>query len=88
MEFEWDEDKRRKVLAKHGIDFFQATELFEIGHVILPARSDVEPRWTAVGLLYGQWVAVIFTRRGDRLRLVTARRARDHERRAYRSVYN
>ncbi len=88
MEFEWDEDKRLKVLEKHGIDFWRATELFEINHVILPARSEQELRWTAVGLLQESWVAVIFTLRGDRTRLITARRARDHEQRAYRSIYN
>ena len=42
MEFEWDEAKRLKVLEKHGIDFWRATELFEINHVILPARSEQE----------------------------------------------
>ena len=88
MEFEWDEDKRLKVLEKHGIDFWRATELFEIDHIILPARSEIELRWTAVGFLSGSWVAVIFTQRGDRVRLVTARRARLNEQRAYRSVYN
>ena len=88
MEFEWDEDKRQKVLEKHGIDFWRVTELFETCHVILPARSDTEQRWTAVGRIQATWVAVIFTQRGEKLRLITARGARKNERRAYRSVYN
>lgn len=88
MEFEWDEDKRRKVLEKHGIDFWRATALWDGNHVIMEARFQNESREKAIGFLDGWWVVVVFTRRGDRLRFVTARRARENEKRAYRSVYN
>jgi uncharacterized DUF497 family protein len=88
MEFEWDESKRQKVLEKHGIDFWRATALWDGNHVVLEARIGTEFRQKAVGFLDGWWVVVVFTRRGDKLRLVTARRARENEKRAYRSVYN
>jgi uncharacterized DUF497 family protein len=88
MEFEWDESKRRKVLEKHGIDFQLAARVLMAEHVLLPARSDVEPRFLAVGFLDGEWVTVVHTWRGESCRVITARKAREHERRAYRSVYN
>lgn len=88
MEFEWDEAKRLAVLEKHGIDFWRATAIWDVNHVIFDARHQGERRQMAVGFLDGWWIAVIFTWRGERLRLVTARRARENEKRAYRSVYN
>lgn len=88
MEFEWDESKRLAVLQKHGIDLWRATAIWDADHVILDARYQGERREMAVGFLDGWWIAVVFTRRGDRTRLVTARRARENEKRAYRSVFN
>lgn len=88
MEFEWDEDKRRKVLEKHGIDFQRAARLLMEDHVILPARSEAERRHIAVGFIDGGWLAVVYTWRGETCRIITARKARENERRAYRSVYH
>lgn len=88
MEFEWDEDKRRKVLEKHGIDFVDLDVFFD-GLVLWGgARSDDEPREMAVGWSGAALITVIFTRRGDKLRLITARRAREHEKRAYRALFH
>ena len=88
MEFEWDEAKRLKVLEKHGIDFLDLDELFDRDVLFLPARSDGEARELAVGWSGTMWVTVVFTRRGEKLRLITARRARENERRAYRAVFH
>ncbi len=88
MEFEWDEEKRRLVLEKHGFDFVDVIELFKGAYLILDAKSDVEFREIAVGVLGEKLIAVIFTRRGERVRLITARRVRENERRAYRAVYH
>lgn len=88
MEFEWDEAKRQAVLEKHGIDFWRATAIWDMDHVILEAQFQGERREKAVGFLDGWWVVVVFTRRGERLRLVTARRAREDEKRAYRFVFD
>lgn len=87
MEVEWDEAKRQLVLAKHGLDFLRAGLVFLGPHVVLPARSDGELREIAVGPSEGKMIAVIYTRRGDKVRLITARRARDNECRAYRAVF-
>ena len=88
MEFEWDEVERLKVLEQHGIDFVDLDELFDRDVLYLPARSDGEAREMAVGWTGSMWVAGVFTRRGGKLRLITARRARENERRAYRAVFH
>lgn len=88
MEFEWDEEKRLKVLDKHGVDFVKAVQVFRTDHVVMAARSEEEPRFAATACLNGEWYTVIFTVRGDVRRLITARKARENERRAYRSVYS
>jgi uncharacterized DUF497 family protein len=60
--FDWDEQKNELNLAKHGIDFDGAIEVFN-GPIIL-RRSDRnnEERWTALGL---------FGRSIDRRRICT-----------------
>lgn len=85
--FEWDEAKRLSTIAKHGIDFAAVLTIFEGDHLIIPAKSDAEPRFAAVANWKGTWVTVIFTRRGETLRLITARRARDNERTHYHARY-
>lgn len=88
MDFEWDEEKRLKVLEKHGIDFLDLDELFDRDVLFLPARIDGEPREKAIGWTARIWITVVFTRRNGKLRLITARRARVNEQRAYRAVFH
>ena len=87
MKFEWDERKRQLVLEKHGIDFRRAIDVITGDAVFVQARSDVEQRKLAIGLLDGVMIAVVFTMRDEDIRLVTARRARKNERRAYHARY-
>ena len=47
--FEWNEDKRRLSLKKHGLDFLDAVEVFEAEYLRLPGRSDIEIREIAIG---------------------------------------
>ena len=84
--FEWDNQKRELNLAKHGIDFDSAIEIFH-GPIIL-RRSDRnnEERWTALGYSDDRLVVVVFTRRADVIRIISARRARKNEEREYRNA--
>lgn len=85
MEFEWDPAKDRANLEKHGIDFEDAIGIFE--RQVFTERSDREgeERWKAVGMLEGREIAVIYTMREGRHRIISARRASRNERRAYRT---
>jgi len=50
-------------------------------------KSDIEVRWIAIGLLDNVEIAVIYTMRGEAIRLITARRARQNERDAYHAHF-
>ncbi|MFN3943928.1 MAG: BrnT family toxin [Allosphingosinicella sp.] len=68
MDFEWDEDKRLTNLAKHGIDFRRAREIWG-GPAVDPfsaAVRDGERRFVAIGLVGEDEmiVAVVYTDRG------------------------
>jgi uncharacterized DUF497 family protein len=84
VEFEFDEAKSRANLAKHGIDFVQAQDLWlDDMRVEIPARTEDEPRLVVVGRIADRhWSAVISYREG-RVRLISVRRARAEEVRLY-----
>ena len=86
MMFEWDLAKNAANITKHGIDFEDAIGVFE--GAVLEVRSDrgSEKRWKAVGEIEGVVIAVVFTWREDRRRIISARKARNNERRAYRAA--
>ena len=85
-EFEWDDEKREINFAKHGIDFDSAIAVFH-GPIIL-RRSDRnnEERWTALGYSDDRLILVVFTRRAEAFRIISARRARKNEEREYRNA--
>lgn len=90
MEFEWDEVKNASNKIKHGISFTDALRIF-FGdtHIRIDDRRDYgEVRYQAYGELNGRVVVVVFTRRGEgRIRIISARKAHDHEQRTYRSLF-
>lgn len=84
--FEWDEEKSKSNLTKHGIDFEDASEVF-YGPVILRGSSrNSEERWIAIGKSRDRILSVIFTRRNDLIRIISARHPRPNEERAYRNA--
>jgi uncharacterized DUF497 family protein len=82
--FEWDEAKRLANIAKHDIDFEQAKEIWQGRFVEIPSPQEHgEERLLAYGEIDGVEIAVVFTWRDDRRRLISARKARDYEREWY-----
>jgi uncharacterized protein (DUF4415 family) len=58
--FEWDEEKRARNLAKHGLDFLDARRLFDGRPTVsVPARTETEAR-----VLTGKVYTVVWTQRG------------------------
>lgn len=83
--FEWDTKKDEANRERHKIGFLAASALFEQEHVEAEARMEAgERRLLAVGMVRGQHVVVIYTWRGERRRLISARKARENEKEAYR----
>lgn len=88
MRFEWDETKRLGVLEARGIDFVDAHLLFE-GRPVLtePVHRAGEERWLSIGQIEKKLIAVVWTWREDRIRIIAMRRARDEEKNRYGAVY-
>lgn len=84
LTFEWDPDKAEANYAKHRIDFEDAARLFGEPHLTNAAPHPGELRFVSVGYLGDLAVAVVWTPRGDAVRIISARRARREEREAYR----
>lgn len=89
MKFEWDEEKRRENIGKHGFDFSDAPVMF-VGPMLVAHddRCDYgEDRWIGVGMANGRFVVVVFAERGEGndkiIRIISMRKALKHEREAY-----
>jgi uncharacterized DUF497 family protein len=85
ISFVWDERKRLSNIEKHGIDFQDAIEVFSDPDA-LSFQSRVEheeDRYLIIGRCQGRVITVIFTWRGDTIRVISARMARREERQRY-----
>ena len=86
MELEWDPRKAIANLRKHGVDFADAgTVLHDEQAITIPDESsDAEDRFITPGMdALGRVLVVVYTWRGDRPRLISARKATPRERRHY-----
>jgi uncharacterized protein len=81
---EWNEEKAATNRRKHGIDFDEATEVLYGLHLLRRSDRNKETRWIAIGESEGRVITLVFTWRGSTLRIISARRARKNEERAYR----
>lgn len=81
--FEWDAEKDDANIRKHGISFERAAGIFEHPFLRLRSTYEKESRWVALGESQEQVIAVIYTERESRIRIISARMARKHEREIY-----
>jgi uncharacterized protein len=85
-DFEWDDAKAASNLAKHKVSFEAAVAVFadpEMVVVSATRQSDGEARFRAVGAIEARLFTVVYTMRGGRKRLISARRSNRREERAY-----
>ncbi len=89
MKFEWDSEKDRENIKKHGVSFQEATTVFGdplAATIPDPDHSHGEERYVTVGLsTSNRLVVVSHTEQGDNFRIISAREANSHERRTYES---
>jgi uncharacterized DUF497 family protein len=89
MKFEWDAQKERENIRKHGVSFQEATTVFGdplAGTIPDPDHSHGEPRYITVGLTSSHRLVVVsHTEQGENFRIISAREASPHERRTYES---
>jgi uncharacterized DUF497 family protein len=85
--FEWDEAKSRRNLNKHGVSFEEASTIFgdPLARTIHDTlHSKEEDRFVNLGVSQrGRLLVVVFTDRGERIRIVSARVATRRERKDY-----
>ncbi len=83
MEIEFDPAKNAENLRKHGIALEQARQLWEVPAVAVKARTVGEDRFMIIGRLGHKLYSAIFTMRGEKIRLISARRSHRKEEQIY-----
>jgi uncharacterized DUF497 family protein len=87
MQFEWNEKKAASNFKKHGVTFHEATTVFGDYFSITipdPLHSHSEDRFIILGMSNKERLLVVgHTDRGDKKRLITARKATKAERAQY-----
>ncbi len=85
--FEWDEKKAQINLKKHKVSFDEAQTVFvDYLSVIKPdaEHSDFEERMLIMGMTYKSRVVVVsYAEHGDKIRLISTRKATRNERKQY-----
>lgn len=87
MRYEWDERKRHSNLEKHGLDFFDVAVVFESSHVVVHSPYSSEKRLLAIGIFKKRFVTIVYTMRGEAIRIISFRRARHEERDTYQKLF-
>jgi uncharacterized protein len=85
MAYQWDRDKAASNLNKHGIDFADAVSVFsdDLATTVNDERFE-EERFITIGIdAFGRVLVVVYTWRGDEIRLISARKATRTERNQY-----
>lgn len=89
MLFDWNEEKAKSNLAKHGVSFDEATSVFDDPLFLTfadPEHSLGEQRFIIIGeSAKGRLLVVSYTERTKTIRLISARLATNKERKAYES---
>ena len=87
VEFEWDEDKERLNLSKHGISFAEAIDTFFDPNgiqLIDEGHSSTEKRYYWIGKSKsGRVLTTYFTKRGRKIRIIGCAKWRK-----FRRIYN
>lgn len=90
VKFEWDKGNVDKSYSKHGVEPKETEEVFvDNDSLILPdfKHSQIENRFIIVGkTLAGIYLFVVFTYRGKKVRVVSARRMHSEEVKRYEKI--
>jgi uncharacterized DUF497 family protein len=85
MKYQWDKNKAASNLQKHGIEFADAVSVFS-DDLAITIRDNrfAEDRFVTIGMdAFGRILVVVFTWRGEDIRLISARLAERRERKQY-----
>ena len=80
MDFEFDIKKSDSNKTKHGIDFFEAQDLWDDPDLVeVPLTTSDEPRLLVIGKISEKHWSGIITYRNDKIRIISVRRSRKEE---------
>ena len=82
MKYQWDPEKARANVKKHRVEFADAVGVFEDPRAITleDPDSEGEQRFVSIGMDFlGRIIVVVYTYRGEALRLISARKATKKE---------
>jgi uncharacterized protein len=81
VRYEWDEDKNKRNIEKHGIDFADAEEIWNDPPTERSRRTvEAEERITALGRFRDREIVIVYTERGENVRIISIRPANRKER--------
>jgi uncharacterized DUF497 family protein len=85
VSYEWDPKKAASNLRKHGVDFADAISVLEDELALtLDVDHPHEPRFVTIGTdAFARVLVVVYTIRGEKVRIISAREATSRERRQY-----
>jgi uncharacterized DUF497 family protein len=88
MEYEWDPKKAKINLLKHGIRFVEAVAVFQDDNALrIDDPHPDEDRHIILGLDdTARLLIIIYTWRNDVIRIISARKASQHEEEQYKKV--
>lgn len=83
MEFEFDSEKDRVNIAKHGVSLVLGVVVVEnaVGEIADDRRDYGELRRNAFGMVNGRLFVCTFTMRGNAVRIISVRKASRREQR-------
>jgi uncharacterized protein len=84
IEFEWDINKELINIDKHGISFVAAANLLLSEHFVAQSNRCHEESYLAIGEIASRVIAVVYTIRNKKYRIISARRARKNEEAIYK----
>ncbi|KFI37169.1 toxin [Peptococcaceae bacterium SCADC1_2_3] len=80
MEFEFDLKKSEGNRQKHGINFYEAQELWDdLDFIEIPVKTSDETRFLVIGKVSGKHWSGIITYRAEKIRIISVRRSRKEE---------
>ena len=85
MQFSWDETKRKANIAKHGLDFADASRVFESPMVLFEDDRQAygEQRMIGIGLLESLVVLIVHVESETHIRIISMRKADSNETNLY-----
>jgi len=85
--FQWDPGNSNKNLLKHNVQNWECEQIFFNKPLLVledPGHSVTEKRWAGFGKTdSGRLLVVVFTKRGNLLRVISARDMKSKERKFY-----